>query len=189
MLTSAASAAGTTTVQGSLNSTASTTFRVEVFSNTSCDTSLSGEGQFFHGAQDVTTDGSGNASVNAAVLEIPLSRFITATATNQTTGDTSEFSTCIQETGANTNFVVNSSADASDADLTNPLCDDGAGNCTLRAAIEQANSNPSADAISFNVGGGGAQTISPASALPAIIHPVSIDGTTQPGFACSPLIE
>jgi titin len=44
------------------------------------------------------------------------------------------------------------------------------------------------DTIAFNINGGGAQTISPISALPAITDPVIIDGTTQPGFAGMPLI-
>ena len=49
-------------VTGTLNSTASTTFRVELFSNTACDSSGNGEGALFLGSVSVTTDGSGNGS-------------------------------------------------------------------------------------------------------------------------------
>src|SRR5262249_34379635 len=37
--------------------------------------------------------------------------------------------------------------------------------------------------------GGGVQTIAPTSALPTISDPVVVDGTTQPGYAGSPLVE
>ncbi len=40
---------------------------------------------------------------------------------------------------ANTTFVVNSTADTPDADVGNPACADANGNCSLRAAIMQAN--------------------------------------------------
>ena len=56
---------------------------------------------------------------------------------------------------------------------------DGSTSCTLRAAIEQTNAGTGA-AIKFNISGSGAQTISPASALPTISVPVFIDGYSQP---------
>jgi hypothetical protein len=64
-----------------------------------------------------------------------------------------------------------------------------AGPGSLRQAILDANVNPGIDTIAFNVGGGGVQTIQPTSALPIIADPVLMDGTTQPGFAGTPLIE
>lgn len=60
---------------------------------------------------------------------------------------------------------------------------------SLRQAILDANSNSGADLIAFNIGGGGVQSIAPTSALPTITDAVTIDGTTQPGFAGSPVIE
>jgi len=64
--------------------------------------------------------------------------------------------------------------------------DTGAG--SLRQAILDANANPGADLITFSIGAG-LQTIALTSSLPDISDPVVIDGTTQPGFAASPLIE
>ncbi len=55
----------------------------------------------------------------------------------------------------------------------------GAG--SLRQAILDANANPGADTISFNITGSGVQTIAPASALPIITEAVTIDGYLQPG--------
>lgn len=60
---------------------------------------------------------------------------------------------------------------------------------TLRWAITQANATPEADSIVFNIGGGGARNLAIVSALPAITAAVSIDGTTQPGYAGTPLIQ
>jgi hypothetical protein len=62
---------------------------------------------------------------------------------------------------------------------------------SLRQAILDANATPDADAITFNIAGSGVKTISPASGLPTISQPVTIDGWTQggPGYAGPPLIE
>ena len=51
--------------------------------------------------------------------------------------------------------------------------------CNLRAAITESNAHTGLDTIDFSIGFG-LQTISPASALPAITDPVIIDGGTQP---------
>lgn len=59
---------------------------------------------------------------------------------------------------------------------------------SLRQAILDANATPGADVIVFNIPSGGL-TISPASALPPLTEPVTIDGATQPGFAGAPVIE
>src|SRR5215207_10024366 len=64
--------------------------------------------------------------------------------------------------------------------------DTGAG--SLRQAIVDANANPGPDIITFNIASGGL-SILPASALPIVSDPVTIDGSTQPGFAGAPLIE
>jgi hypothetical protein len=69
-------------------------------------------------------------------------------------------------TGAAT-FTVTSTADA--------------GPGTLRQAIIDANAAAGADTIEFNIVGSGVHTITPATALPQITGPVTIDGYTQPG--------
>ena len=48
-------------------------------------------------------------------------------------------------------FVVNSNQDTSDASRGNGICADFEGNCTLRAAIEEANALTSDDTITFNL--------------------------------------
>jgi Calx-beta domain len=59
---------------------------------------------------------------------------------------------------------------------------------SLRQAILDANSNAGADVINFSIAAG-IQRITVTSLLPAITDSVTIDGTTQPGFAGSPIIE
>jgi hypothetical protein len=67
--------------------------------------------------------------------------------------------------------------------------DSGAG--SLRQALTDANNATGPHTIEFNIPGGGVHTISPATALPQIIvqEGLTIDGTTQPGYANAPLIE
>lgn len=58
---------------------------------------------------------------------------------------------------------------------------------SLREAIVAANNTPGADTITFNIGTG-TQTINVLSALPQINSIISIDGTSQTGYAGTPLI-
>jgi hypothetical protein len=94
VLSSAAFSGGNTNVTGTLNSTASTSFRVEFFSNAACDASGNGEGRTFLGSTNVTTDGSGNANINTTIpAPVSNGEAVTATATDPA-GNTSEFSPC-----------------------------------------------------------------------------------------------
>jgi CSLREA domain-containing protein len=49
-------------------------------------------------------------------------------------------------------FTVNSTADAVDTNPGDGVCADGSGNCTLRAAIMEANALPGADTITLPAG-------------------------------------
>jgi hypothetical protein len=59
---------------------------------------------------------------------------------------------------------------------------------SLRQAIIDANTLAGADTITFAIPGAGTRIINLLSPLPDITGPLTIDGTTQPGFAGSPLI-
>jgi CSLREA domain-containing protein len=85
-------------------------------------------------------------------------------------------------------FVVNSTADADDLSFGDGLCDAGNGVCTLRAAMEEAESTPALDTITFSIASG-LQTIRPGSPLPQTNQPLTIDGSTQPGYSGKPIIE
>jgi hypothetical protein len=99
VLTAATIAGGNLTVSGTLNSVANVPHRVEIFSSAACDPFGFGEGQSFLGGFTVLTDIAGNAAFNPAPLAIPAGQTrITATATNAS-GQTSEFSQCLEATG------------------------------------------------------------------------------------------
>ena len=87
----------TTTITGELTSTPSTrkkkrTFTIQFFSSPSADASGFGEGKTFIGQVQVTTNRQGNASFSFTVNQDLTGQYVTATATNNRTGDTSEFS-------------------------------------------------------------------------------------------------
>lgn len=95
VITAAAASGSSSVVQGTLNSTPSSTFTIELFSNTACDPSGFGEGQTFVGQTTVTTDASGNASFSVTVpVNVTTNQSITATATGPG-NNTSEFSNCV----------------------------------------------------------------------------------------------
>ena len=85
-------------------------------------------------------------------------------------------------------FEVDSTLDAPDDNIGNGLCDDGSGNCTLRAAIQEANATPEADTITFAIAGAGPHTITLLDFLPDITTPIIFDGTSQTGAACGDLV-
>ena len=76
-----------------------------------------------------------------------------------------------------TTYTVN---DAGDAPLSGAMCGGGVNICTLRAAIERANQDATPDIIAFAIGSGPV-IISPATPLPEIVQPLTINGYTQPG--------
>ena len=138
MLTMATSSGGNTIITGSLDSTASSTFRVEFFSNPACDPSGFGQGQTFLGSTLVTTDGACNGPISVTVpVAVPAGQVITATATNAT-NSTSEFSQCV---------TVVSAGPVSDLQITKSDSPDpvvSGANITYTIAV--SNNGPDADA-------------------------------------------
>ncbi|HEY3026764.1 MAG TPA: Ig-like domain-containing protein, partial [Pyrinomonadaceae bacterium] len=109
ILNSAVNSGGVTTIQGTLNSTASTAFTIDFYSNSSCDASGYGEGQIFLGSTTVNTDGSCNANINVSLpVTLAPGAVVTATATDPQ-GNTSEFSQCAQAVGMNPPLANNDS--------------------------------------------------------------------------------
>jgi hypothetical protein len=91
-------AASAIAVNGTLNSTPNSTFTVDVFRVDSCDASGYGEGRYYVGSIETTTDGQGNANFNLTGVNLSLGQTITATASQK--GEifaetTSEFSPCL----------------------------------------------------------------------------------------------
>ncbi len=103
VLARASSGSTGTTVTGTLDSTPGTEFDVLFFSNATRDPSGHGEGQTYLGEQRVTTDANGVASLAfTGTRVVPVGQYVTATATNRSTHDTSEFSGAVAVEPPNT---------------------------------------------------------------------------------------
>ena len=180
---------------GSLDSAASATYRIEFFASTAADPSGFGEGQRYLGFTNVTTDGAGTVTFGVTLAaSLAAGELVTATATNSTNNDTSEFSAAIL---AYSELVVTTTEDNVDGTTTNVstlIAHPGSdGRISLREAIAATNATAPLNIIRFGIPPAGPKTIVLGSALPAIASPVTIDGTTQPGWTnaapFAPVIE
>jgi trimeric autotransporter adhesin len=181
---------------GTLNSTANSYYRIELFASTSQDGSGYGEGQRYLGFVNVSTDGSGNATFNTTLTaSVAVGEFISATATKSNAGfstwtDTSEFARSVAAVSSvQATITVDTVSDTSDGDTTSLstlLANKGAdGLISLREAITAANNTTngaSPDRIVFDIAGPGPHVVSLASALPFVNQALVIDGSTEPDF-------
>jgi hypothetical protein len=94
VITSVSNSGGMTTINGRLNSSANTMYRIEFFANDAIDPTGYGEGQTYLGFVNTTTNGSGDTAFNKAVAQIGANQRVIATATDPS-GNTSEFSGAI----------------------------------------------------------------------------------------------
>ena len=85
-------------------------------------------------------------------------------------------------------FTVDTDVNGTDSVPGDGFCDTGSAECTLHAAIEEANALAGADTIEFNIPGGGVRTITPTIDLPDITENILIDGESQPGSVCGTLV-
>jgi len=176
-------------------------YRVEFFTNPNGVDTTHGEGESFVSSVDVTVSG-GSPSPSTDTFGGSVGDQITATATSGTSipfGSTSEFSAWEAVTLGG--FVVNSTTDRSDAATGDGDCDTGFLNsqgiaeCTLRAAIEQANFTGGADDIVFDIPAtelghtAGIWTISPGSSFDPLSGTVEVNATTQTGWTSTPVVE
>jgi len=189
-------------ISGTLNSTASSYFRIELFASPSADSSGYGEGRTYLGFVNVATNAGGNASFTTSLAaNVPAGYAISATATRSSNTysiftDTSEFAASITSTAPPGTILVDTANDTIDGDTTSLytlMANKGVdGFISLREAIVAANNTANiggiADKINFGISGGGAQTITLTSVLPRITDPVFLDGASQPGYASAPLI-
>ena len=96
VITSAVATGSSIAIEGTLNSNPNESFIIEFFANQQCDTTGNGEGEVVLGRTMTTTDASGNATFSATLPFAPDSlTVVTANATRDATGDTSEFSACV----------------------------------------------------------------------------------------------
>jgi hypothetical protein len=92
VITNAVTAGGNTVIKGTLNSGTNRTYLVDVYWSAGADLSGHVEGQVYLGGTSVTTDGTGKAGFTFTAAGDLAGQYITTTATDAQTGDTSEFS-------------------------------------------------------------------------------------------------
>jgi hypothetical protein len=172
LVTDASLNVGGTFIAGTLNSRPSTSYTLDFFSSIVCDPSTNGEGQVYLGSISVTTSADSNANFSLTLPVTAVGRFITATATDPF-GNTAEFGPCYRAASAlpPATFTVVNTNDAGPGSLRQAILDN---NATYFG---------SPNTIAFAIPGTGPHTIAPASALPDITEPVTIDGFTQANAA------
>jgi hypothetical protein len=170
-----------TTVSGTLNSHANTLYRVEFFTSATCDPSGNGEGQIYVGfSANVMTDGSGNATFGPLSFSTtaPGGSVVTATATDQATGDTSEFSQCFNASGGpmptlSINDVAQSEGNAGTTNFVFTVTISS----TANASVNFATANGTATAGSDYVANSGTVTFTSGGPLTQTIT-VAVNGDT-----------
>ncbi|NNC80353.1 MAG: CSLREA domain-containing protein, partial [Acidimicrobiales bacterium] len=202
LITSAVESGGTATIDFDLDVPAGD-YHIEFFTNPSgADPSGHGEGEILVHSYAVTGHPGGSASYSTTYAG-SAGDLLSATTTEQLAGptyrSTSEFSAVA--TVYATTALVNSTSDGSDSTPGDGVCWTGGTNvdsdpeCTLRAAIEEANASTPLNDIAFNIPTGdsghtaGVWTISPTSELPSFTDTVDLDATSQPGWIADPIIE
>lgn len=88
-------------VEGSLDSASGIVHRLDFFENTTCDPSGNGEGGRYLGAAEIVIHAGPSDFVEFFDPAVAPGNFVTATATNLLTGDSSEFSDCFAITAPN----------------------------------------------------------------------------------------
>ena len=200
-ITDASETAGTVTVDFELD-VAAGDYRIEVFTNPSgADDSGFGEGETFETATTIAHAGSGVESFQITYPGAGTD-IVTLTATEESVGPvygpTSEFSAAVTAGTA----LVNSTGNSGDANPGDHLCDTGASNseldaeCTLRAAIAEANASAIVNGVEFAIPvtdpghSGGTWTISVSGTeFGGLSQSAAIDARTQPGYAGAPVVN
>jgi hypothetical protein len=92
IITNAVASGTGTTISGTLNSSASQFFLIDIYRNPAPDPSGHGQGQVYVGSETVLTSVSGNATFSLTASGNLSGQYFSAVATDQSSGDTSEFS-------------------------------------------------------------------------------------------------
>ena len=118
---------------------------------------------------------------SALTLGVSSGDLLSATATDAN-GNTSQYSPSVAV--ITPVFTVTTTGDAADAAVGNGVCATATGDCTLRAALAEANAAGDAT-VKFAIAGAGPQVITAGSPLPTVTRAVKVDGLSQPGSSCA----
>ncbi|MDP3522336.1 MAG: DUF4347 domain-containing protein [Hydrogenophaga sp.] len=154
VLTVAEPAGGNITIAGTLNSTANSHFRIELFASPSAGPAGHGEGQVYLGHVNVLTDGAGDASFSTTLAAtVPAGHAVTATATRSVAGygsfsDTSEFSAALIANTAPA-ITIDGSADTAALNV--------AENTAAVTTVTATDTDVPTQTLSYSLGGGADQ--------------------------------
>jgi hypothetical protein len=146
-------------LQGTLNSTANSYFRIEFFANQTADANNFGEGQIYLGFVNVETDGSGNATFSTTLAaSVPVGYKISATATKSdatysTFTDTSEFSFAMSASAVNAAPVITSNGGGATAAIN------VVENTTSVTMVTATDTDLPAQTLSYSITGGADQAL------------------------------
>ena len=186
------SAGTSTTIQGTLPGfAASTPYVLEFFASVATDPTGGDQAHVFLGSATVTTLASGTTTFSETfTVSVATGQRVTATATSGLTAakpnDTSAFASSVQVVNP---FLVTTTKDDNTKTIQG----------SLRQAILNAEASPGTtpDAITFQIPVSDpgyssttkTWTISLAASLPTITVPVLLDGTSQPGYSGTPVVQ
>jgi len=186
-LTSVTSAGGTTTISGTLSSVPSTFFELDFFGNSVADPTGFGGGQTYLGTLDgstidssgvrtfangVETDSSGNLTFTATFPgSVPTGEFVSATATDMATGDTSEFSLSVGVNTAQVSVAVNPSTVSTDLqNAVSTLQSSGSGSTTPLPSINLSVNPSTLSAVVSAVDGLAPNSASSTNPVPIVLN-------------------
>ncbi len=160
--------------QASLNSLPNTPFLIQFFDNSAPDPSGYGQGQTLLGSQSILTDANGMAVVSLTPNDgVPANTWVSATATNEFTGDTSEFAQDLTAQPVDVEFetmqfAVESSAGVATIEV------ERVGNVSALVSVQYATSNGTAIAGKQYVPASGTLTFLPGQAYSDQTFPITI---------------
>ncbi len=179
VITGVMSSSNSTTIQGNLKSLSHTTFQIDFYSNGAVDPSGNGEGAQFFGTVSVTTDGNGDAAINATLpLALPVGRVITATATDPN-GNTSEFSAADSAGAAGTVQFTASALQVIEDVGTLSVTVVRTGGTTGNLSVDYSTSNGTASAGQDYTSASGTLTFTGGETSKTIQIPIADDATTE----------
>ncbi|CAA9300099.1 MAG: hypothetical protein AVDCRST_MAG93-4534, partial [uncultured Chloroflexia bacterium] len=134
-------------------------------------------------------DVNGDGCVDIADLQAIVANYSASNARQRVSPANTQRSTAPETVGiaaTGLTWTVNSTDDIADVAIGDGICRTSKGNCTLRAAIAEANVHQGPDTIVFGISGTGVKQIQLVSQLPTLndmTGGTTIDGYTQAGAA------
>ncbi len=158
--------------QATLNSLPLTSFLIQFYSSPTPDPSGYGQGETLLQSQTVTTDSSGNASADLAPPGgLAPNAWITATATNLATGDTSEFSAAVSAQPVS--VQLNSATQSVNATAGSVVIQvNRVGNLNALVSVDYATSNGTAQAGQDYTAVSGVLTFQPGQTIKTFSVPI-----------------